>query len=150
DREGQVRRRHRRRRRSGRRHHAAETRHVRDEGRKGGGAMTRRYVLASCTFVGFCVFVVSSLSAAGPACDLACLRTVMDAYLNAVVKHDPVAAPLAIGFRQTENAVVVRDGTGVWKSVTALGAMQRRYLDPVSGQAAYFGVVEEGAEKAVV
>jgi hypothetical protein len=28
--------------------------------------------------------------------------------------------------------------------------MQRRYLDPVSGQAAYFGVVEEGAEKAVV
>ena len=55
-----------------------------------------------------------------------------------------------IGFRQTENSVVVRPGNGVWKSVTALGAMQRRYLDPVTGQAAYFGVVEEGAEKAVV
>ena len=74
----------------------------------------------------------------------------MDAYLNAVVKHDPAAAPLMIGFRQTENAIVVRDGTGVWKTVTALGAMRRRYFDPVSGQAAYFGVVEEGAEKAVV
>ena len=87
---------------------------------------------------------------AAPACDRACLRTTLDAYLNAVVKHDPAAAPLMIGFRQTENAVVVRPGTGVWKSVTALGAMQRRYFDAVTGQAAYFGVVEEGAEKAVV
>ena len=103
-------------------------------------------------FVAFGVFVVRPLTtfAAGQPCDRACLRTTMDAYLNAVVKHDPAGAPLAVGFRQTENAVVIRDGTGVWKTVTALGAMQRRYFDPVSGQAAYFGVVEEGAEKAVV
>ena len=93
---------------------------------------------------------MASITAAGPQCDRACLRTTLDAYLNAVVKHDPAAAPLAIGFRQTENALVVRPGTGVWKSVTALGAMQRRYFDAVTGQAAYFGVVEEGAEKAVV
>jgi len=97
-----------------------------------------------------CASAVVSLNAAGQPCDRACLRTTLDAYLNAVVKHDPATAPLMIGFRQTENAVVVRPGTGVWTSVTALGAMQRRYLDPVSGQAAYFGVVEEGAEKAVV
>jgi hypothetical protein len=89
-------------------------------------------------------------SAAGPACDRACLRALLDQYLNAVIKHDPAAAPLMIGFRQTENAVVVRPGTGLWKSMTGLGAMQRRYLDPVTGQAAYFGVIEEGAEKAVV
>ena len=113
---------------------------------------TRAQILAVGSFVLLCVFVVSQLHtlAAGAPCDRACLRTTMDAYLNAVVKHDPAAAPLMIGFRQTENAVVVRDGTGVWKTVTALGAMQRRYFDPVSGQAAYFGVVEEGAEKAVV
>jgi hypothetical protein len=97
-----------------------------------------------------CASAAVSVNAAGPPCDRACLRTTLDAYLNAVVKHDPATAPLMIGFRQTENAVVVRPGTGVWTSVTALGAMQRRYLDPVSGQAAYFGVVEEGAEKAVV
>ena len=94
--------------------------------------------------------VGSSAAAAGPPCDRACLRAALDSYLNAVVKHDPAAAPLMIGFRQTENAVVVRPGNGVWKSVTALGAMQRRYIDSVTGQAAYFGVVEEGAEKAVV
>jgi len=100
----------------------------------------------------FFAFVLSpSIAlAAGQPCDRPCLRTTLDAYLNAVVKHDPSAAPLMIGFRQTENSIAVRPGTGVWKSVTALGAMQRRYLDPVSGQAAYFGVVEEGAEKAVV
>ena len=88
--------------------------------------------------------------AAGQPCDRACLRTTLDAYLNAVVKHDPAAAPLMIGFRQTENAIVVRPGTGLWKTMTGLGAMQRRYLDPVTGQAAFFGIIEEGSEKAVV
>jgi hypothetical protein len=46
--------------------------------------------------------------------------------------------------------VVVKQGTGVWKSVTGLGKVQRRYLDAVSGQAAYFGIVEEGASSAIV
>jgi hypothetical protein len=108
--------------------------------------------IASCVLRVFCVFVVTPLSAfaAGQPCDRACLRTTLDAYLNAVVKHDPAAAPLMIGFRQTENAIVVRPGNGLWKSITALGPVQRRYLDPVTGQAAFFGIIEEGAEKAVV
>ena len=55
-----------------------------------------------------------------------------------------------MGFRQTENAVVVRLGTGTWKSVIGLGKLQRRYLDPVSQQAAYFGVVEEETGSAIV
>jgi len=96
------------------------------------------------------VMSASPVYAAGPACDRACLRTTLDAYLNAVIKHDPAAAPLMAGFRQTENAIVVRPGTGLWKSMTALGAVQRRYFDPVTGQAAFFGIVEEGSEKAVV
>src|SRR5215470_17937439 len=89
-------------------------------------------------------------SAAGPACDRACLRTLLDQYFNAVIKHNPAAAPLMIGFRQTENAVVVRPGNGLWKTMTGLGSMQRRYLDPVTGQAAYFGVIKEGSAEAVV
>jgi hypothetical protein len=74
----------------------------------------------------------------------------LDQYLTAVVKHDPNAAPLVVGFRQTENAINVRPGNGVWKTVTGLGKVQRRYLDPVTGQAAYFGTVEEGSETAIV
>lgn len=74
----------------------------------------------------------------------------LDQYLAAVIKHDPAAAPLVVGFRQTENAINVRPGNGVWKTVTALGKVQRTYFDPVSGQAAYYGTVEEGGETAVV
>ena len=90
-------------------------------------------------------------ASAQTACDRACLRTMLDQYLTAVVKHDPAAAPLVVGFRQTENAINVRPGNGgVWKSVTALGKVQRRYLDTTSGQAAYYGTVEEGSSTAIV
>jgi hypothetical protein len=74
----------------------------------------------------------------------------LDQYLAAVVKHDPAAAPLVVGFRQTENAINVRPPNGVWKTVTGLGKVQRRYLDATSGQAAYYGTVEEGGSTAVV
>jgi hypothetical protein len=83
-------------------------------------------------------------------CDRDCLRTMLDGYLAAVVAHDPSAAPLVVGFRQTENAINVRPGVGVWQSITALGEVQRRFFDPVSGQAAYYGTVKEGDETPIV
>src|SRR5688572_26570444 len=89
-------------------------------------------------------------ASAQTACDRACLRTLLDQYLAAVIKHDPQAAPIVVGFRQTENALNVRPGNGVWKTVTGLGKVQRRYIDPVTGQAAYYGTVEEGGTTAVV
>jgi len=86
-----------------------------------------------------------------PDCDRACLRNALDQYLNAVMKHDPAAAPLFVGFRAKRKMP--------WSSVRApaFGSrspdsekLQRRYLDPVSGQAGYFGIVEEGANTAIV
>jgi hypothetical protein len=74
----------------------------------------------------------------------------LERYLAAVVAHDPSAAPVVVGFRQTENAINVAPGSGVWQSVTALGEVQRKYFDAVSGQAAYFGTVEEGDATAIV
>ena len=91
-----------------------------------------------------------SQAEAQSACNRACLRTMLDQYLNAVIKHNPAAAPLVVGFRQTENAVNVRLGNGVWKTVTGLGKAQRRYFDAVTGQAAYYGTVEEGSNTAIV
>jgi hypothetical protein len=82
-------------------------------------------------------------------CDRACLKTTLDQYLNAVIKHDPAAAPLFARFRQTENAVVVKPGMGVWKTVTALGKVQRRYFDAVTGQAGYFGLLDENGTPAI-
>ncbi len=52
-----------------------------------------------------------------------------------------------MGFRQTENSVVIPEGQGAWQNVTALGSVQRRYLDPVQSQAGYFGTVLLGSER---
>ena len=95
----------------------------------------------------------SSLTSAADrssACNRACLQAVLNRYLEAVIQHDPAAAPLATGYRHTENALNVPIGKGVWRSVTALGSVQRRYADPVSSQAAYYGIVDEGGTLAVV
>jgi hypothetical protein len=103
-------------------------------------------------WAGFGVLVILGCNpaAAQTACDRTCLGGMLDRYLAAVVAHDPSKAPLVVGFRQTENAVNVAQGKGVWKSVTALGKVQRRYFDTVTGQAGYYGTVMEGADTAIV
>jgi hypothetical protein len=83
-------------------------------------------------------------------CDRACLKTALDQYLNAVLAHNPSGASLAVGYRETENAVVRRPGAGVWGTAKALGKLQRRYFDTESGQAGYFGTLEEDGGTAVV
>ena len=90
------------------------------------------------------------LAARAADCDRACLKSTLDTYMTAVVKHDPQAAPLMQGYRHTENALNKPIGQGVWQSVTALGKVQRRYVDAVSSQAAYYGIVEEGGKLAIV
>jgi hypothetical protein len=83
-------------------------------------------------------------------CDRACLKATLDRYLAAVMKHDPAAAPLAAGYRHTENAINIPLGKGVWHNVSGLGKVQRRYIDPVSHQAAYYGIVAENDKEAIV
>lgn len=100
------------------------------------------------------VGVLAAMGSVGSAsaqtlCDRTCLRTLLDQYLAAVIKHDPKAAPLGVGFRQTENAINVSPGGGAWKTVTGLGKMQRRYVDPVGGQAGYYGLIDEGGNVAL-
>jgi hypothetical protein len=112
--------------------------------------LSGRRTLHTLLVVGLALLGSAGSASAQAACDRACLRTMLDQYLQAVIKHDPKAAPLIVGFRQTENAVNVAPGNGVWKTVTGLGKMQRRYFDPVSGQAGYYGLVEEGSSVALV
>ena len=106
------------------------------------------------TLAAFCVAAsllgTANAQTPSPACNRDCLKQRLDTYLSAVASHKPETGGLWAGFRQTENAVVVPEGQGLWKSVTALGSIQRRYFDPVSGQTAYFGTVMMGEEEAVV
>lgn len=89
-------------------------------------------------------------SASTGACNRACLTNYLNEYLNAMIKHEPSAAPLWAGFRETENAVVTHAGNGAWKTFTGFGKIQRRYLDPISQQAGYFGEMEEAGGTAIV
>ena len=90
-----------------------------------------------------------ALPALAATCDRACLKSSLDQYLQAILKHDPRAAPLFLGYRHTENAVLVKLGEGAWKSFSSIGKVDRRYYDPVSGEAAFFGVLNEGSEPTV-
>lgn len=104
----------------------------------------QRLLLIGC----FAIFALGSAYGAG--CDHACLKGMLDQYMNAVAQHNPGGAPLAVGYRQTENAVVVRPGMGIWKTATALGKLQRKYFDTETGQAGYFGTLEEGSGTDIV
>ncbi len=117
---------------------------------KGGNQMSRWMqgaAGAALVFMGGCT---GQAEVSQNDCDRGCLGEMLDRYLQAVVAHDPAAAPLVVGFRQTENAINVAPGQGLWQSVTALGEVQRRYFDPVTGQAGYFGTVKEGDDTAIV
>lgn len=85
----------------------------------------------------------SSLQAAAPDCDRSCLGSMLDTYMNAVVAHDAGKAPLITGFRQTENAMAIAPGKGIWKSLTTVTKVLNKYLDPLQGSAVWFGVVVE-------
>jgi hypothetical protein len=74
-------------------------------------------------------------------CNRTCLAARLDAYLKAVAAHAPSHAPLAPSFRETENAVATTPGKGLWQEATGVGPIDRRYYDPVTGTAAFFGTV---------
>jgi hypothetical protein len=101
----------------------------------------RRLILAA---------ILTLSNAWGAACDRTCLKSTLDQYLNAVINHNPAAALLSLGFRQTENAMVRRPGSGLWQTAKSLGKIQRTYLDPVNEQAGYFGTIEDAAGPAIV
>jgi len=100
----------------------------------------------------FCLLgsLLLSASASAQDCNRDCLTSHLNTYLDAVTQHTPANGNLWEGFRQTENSVVIPAGQGVWENVTALGSIQRRYLDPQQSQAGYYGTVMMGAEEAVV
>lgn len=95
------------------------------------------------------VLLATALLASGPAlaksgdCNRACLSGKLDQFLKAVVAHDPARAGLWAGVRQTQNTIVTPPGEGIWKTITALGTVDGRYFDPVTGQAEFFGTVQE-------
>jgi hypothetical protein len=92
-------------------------------------------------FSATCVAAIATLTAAPGAgqtasCDRACLLATADAYVAALVAHDPSKAPMAADAKFTEQSKVLRVGEeGLWKSAVAGPTTFKVPVpDPVSGQ----------------
>ena len=77
------------------------------------------------------------------ACDRRCLETTVERYLDALVKHDPSAVPLAATARYTENGQRLTVGDGLWRSVRSKGKYRLIVADPEAQQVAFVGTLEE-------
>jgi hypothetical protein len=111
---------------------------------KQGGIMRKLFGLSVLLVAGW----VPALSiAADRACDRGCLQKLSEQYMRAVAANDVKAASLMAGYRQTENTRVTRPGTGVWGTVTGVDSNPRFYLDPVNGQALWFGTIDTRLRK---
>jgi hypothetical protein len=79
-------------------------------------------------------------------CDRACLMQSLNAYLAALQASDVASAHLARDFRATSNGVAIAPSAMTFR---ALGDVQRFYADPVSGQAAYLGIIDDSSGQAL-
>ena len=78
-----------------------------------------------------------------PVCDRACLEGMIDAYLQAMVAHDPSKLPLTADARFTENGSELKLGDGLWGTVTKIGPYRHYFTDPKTGEVGFLGDVEE-------
>jgi len=85
-----------------------------------------------------------SASAAGSDCDRACLTSLVDQYLAALVKHDPNGLPMAKDVKFTENTATLPLGDGLWVGASEAPTTFKVYAaDPTSHQIGFYGVMKE-------
>jgi hypothetical protein len=95
--------------------------------------------------VKFTLLVMLATLAHAADCDRACLSGVITQYLDAMVAHNPAAAPVAPKARFTEDAVEMKLGEGLWKNASKLRGYRQDILDVRQGTAASQVIVEESA-----
>jgi hypothetical protein len=76
-------------------------------------------------------------------CNRACLESLVDQYLTALVAHDPKRLPLSKDVIYTENNQRMEPGDGFWKTVEGRGNYTHIFADPEFGQVAYMGTMRE-------
>ena len=87
---------------------------------------------------------VASARPASATCDRACLIGTVDAYLAAVVAHDPSKVKLSPDVKFVENTVPMKPGDGLWKTASALPTTFKIYVaDPVSEEVGFLCVMKE-------
>jgi hypothetical protein len=83
-------------------------------------------------------------------CDRGCLIGLSEAYLTAMVAHDPAQAPVAATARFTENTRVLKLGEGnAWTNVTGMRQYKVYVTDAGAGQVALYTVMD-GRERPAI
>jgi hypothetical protein len=98
--------------------------------------------------LGLLALALAESAQAKTVCDRACLEGLTDAYLEAMVAKAPAKLPWAPVVRYSENGVHMMVGDALWATITAHGAPVLRASDPVAGEAAWFGEVQEHGQPA--
>jgi hypothetical protein len=93
--------------------------------------------------------VLATTAQAKP-CDNACLRTLADQYLTALVKHDASKLPLAKTVKFTENGQALPITEGLWKGATRVGPFREYFVDASTGNALFVGVIDESGAPAIL
>jgi hypothetical protein len=93
-----------------------------------------------------CLFVPGLLAVqvhkAG-ACDRACLETIADQYIAAMLAHDASRAPFAPNVKFTENTIKLPLTEGLWFTASGVGDFKFYVCDPQTGQVAWTGIAKE-------
>lgn len=98
-------------------------------------------LMKTCTKLSLFLLLAAMAQAAD--CDRDCLRATLTQYLNAMIAHNPAAAPVSPMVRFTENAAELKLGEGLWKNASKLRGYRQDILDVRQGVAASQVIVEE-------
>ena len=82
-------------------------------------------------------------------CDRECLIGFARRYMAALAAQDPSRLPLAGTVRFTENDVAMALGKGLWRTISKVAPDGLEVADPLTGNAAWFGVVWEHGNPAI-
>jgi len=78
------------------------------------------------------------------------LVDLMDRYLEALARNDPSGIPFAGDVKYVENTEEMQIGEGLWETATGGTTEFRIFVaDPVAGQVAFLGVLEENARPTI-
>lgn len=92
------------------------------------------------------LLALTAHDAAAATCDRACLKGYMDRYLDALVKHDVAAVPLAANAKVIHNGLPSSVDDEDWKLIDGI-AFRQYVIDPEAGQIALFGVGNENFKR---
>lgn len=76
-------------------------------------------------------------------CDRACLNGFVDKYFDALISHCACNVPFAPDVKYAENGESVKPGEGIWKTFTGRGTYRVYLANPATGEAGYYGDINE-------